>query len=302
MPYKMRNHLILGSITAAILLFGGYLALWSYPKKIDAKKTELFQVHQKMKQYEGIENEYARLDSMIREKRQRLTTMDKQFTSEETFAQTYDYLNSILSRIGFLEFNMNFVRKEDHGKFGYNVYSIRGEGPFPRIFQFIYYAEKGPRMYRVNRLTFNSTERTAPNSRSTALVVVFTMEVWSYFAKLDSLPAVTKQLADLSAPQVSNPFQPAMVRTAAVSAAAASALPPNTEKLVEAERAELKAVMAGKALVEYNGQVYVMKEGDRVYLGQLTHIDPDKNEVVFTLNKGGVPEKVTLQLKFEGGK
>ncbi len=295
MPYKMRNHLILGSFTALIFLLGGYLALWSYPKKIAAKKNELFQVYTQMKQYGDIEKEYSQLDSMIREKRQSLATMDKQFTSEETFAQTYDYLNSILGQIGFLEFNMNFVRKEDRGKFGYNVYSIRGEGPFSRVFQFIFYIEKGPRMYRISRLNLNSAERSGPNSRNSVLVIPFDMEVWSYFAKLDSLPAVTERLANLSAPQVANPFQLAVARPATL-----SSLPPNTEKLVEVQRAELKAVMAGKALVEYNGQVFVMKEGDRVYLGQLTHINPDKNEVVFTLNKGGVSETVTLQLKFGG--
>ncbi len=295
MSYKMRNHLILGSFTAVILLLGGYLVLWSYPGKISSRKNELTQVHTQLKQYEDIEREYFQLDSMIREKRQRLATLDKQFTSEETFAQTYDYLNSILGQIGFLEFNMNFVRKEDRGKFGYNVYSIRGEGPFSRVFQFIYYIEKGPRMYRISRLSLSSAERSGPNSRNSVQVVPFDMEVWSYFAKVDSLPAVSNRLASLSLPQVSNPFQPTTARAVTV-----SSLPPNTEKLVEVGRAELKAVMAGKALVEYNGQVYVMKEGDRVYLGQLTHINPDKNEVVFTLNKNGVSETVTLQLKFGG--
>lgn len=295
MPYKMRNHLILGSFTAMVLLLGGYLTLWSYPARIADRKKELTEVHTRLKQYEGIEREYFQLDSTIRQKKQRLATLDKQFAREETFAQTYDYLNSILGQIGFLEFNMNFVRKEDHGKFGYTVYSIRGEGPFSRVFQFVYYIEKGPRMYRINRLNLSSAERSGPNSRNPAPVTPFDMEIWSYFAKLDSLPAVTKRLESLSAPQVTNPFQLAVARPATV-----SNLPPNTENLVDVERAELKAVMVGKALVEYKGQVYVMKEGDRVYLGQLTHIDPAKNEVVFTLNKGGASEKVTLQLKFGG--
>lgn len=297
MSYTMRNNFILGSLTAAVLLVGGYYVLWFFPGKIAERKKELTEVHNQLKQYENIEGEFFQLDSMIREKRQRLTTLEKQFTSEETFAQTYDYLNSILGQIGFLEFNMNFVRKEDRGKYGYNVYSIRGEGAFSRVFQFIYYIEKGPRMYRISRLSLSSAERSGPNSRNPAQVIPFDMEVWSYFAKLDSLPAVTERLASLSAPQVANPFQLAVARPVAV-----SSLPPNTEKLVEVGRAELKAVMAGKALIEYNGQVHVMKEGDRVYLGQLTHINPDKNEVVFTLNKNGVSETVTLQLKFGGGK
>ena len=39
-----------------------------------------------------------------------------------------------------------------------------------------------------------------------------------------------------------------------------------------------------------------MWEGDQVYLGYLTEIDYDKNEVHFVLNKGGIIEKVTLEL------
>jgi hypothetical protein len=37
-------------------------------------------------------------------------------------------------------------------------------------------------------------------------------------------------------------------------------------------------------------------EGEQVYLGYLTKIDYDNNSVSFILNKGGIIEKVTLEL------
>ena len=40
-----------------------------------------------------------------------------------------------------------------------------------------------------------------------------------------------------------------------------------------------------------------MEVGDRVYLGHLAEIDKGKNQVVFTLNKGGFIETVTLKLR-----
>lgn len=288
MPYKIRNMIILGSITAIIFLLGGYLTLWSYPKKIDNMKRELILLHNQTKQYEGLEEQYFQLEELIEEKKQRLSKLDKNFTTEVTFAQTYDYLNSILKYIGYLEFNMNLVKKVDVGKFGYNIYSIRGEGSFSRIFQFIWYIEKGPQMFKIKRLGLHSMETTDPQTKRIRLVVPFEMEVWSYYANLDSLPRVTRSLKNVPARMVSNPFRPSILRS----------LPSNVDNLIEVERAQLKAVMADRILIEYGGKDQVMRKGDRVYLGRLERINPAKNEAVFVLNKGGIIERFTLQMNF----
>lgn len=288
MPYKIRNMIILGSITAIIFLLGGYLTLWSYPKKIDNMKRELILLHNQTKQYEGLEAQYFQLEELIEEKKQRLSKLDKNFTTEVTFAQTYDYLNSILKYIGYLEFNMNLVKKVDVGKFGYNIYSIRGEGSFSRIFQFIWYIEKGPQMFKIKRLGLHSMETTDPQTKRIRLLVPFEMEVWSYYANLDSLPRVTRSLKNVPARMVSNPFRPSILRS----------LPSNVDNLIEVERAQLKAVMADRILIEYGGKDQVMRKGDRVYLGRLERINPAKNEAVFVLNKGGIIERFTLQMNF----
>lgn len=288
MPYKIRNMIILGSITAIIFLFGGYLTLWSYPQKISDMKRELVSLHNQSKQYEGLEEQYFQLEELIKTKKHGLTKLEKNFSGEVTFARTYDYLNSILNYTGQLEFNMNFVRKEDKGKFGYAIYSIRGEGPFSKIFQFIWYIEKGPQMYKIKRLGLRSTETSKPGSRQAMLLVPFDMEVWAYYANLDSLPEITRSLKNVPAQSVSNPFQPSVQRSA----------PANPEKLVEVHKAELKAVMAGRIMIEYGGKTHIMQEGDRVYLGRLEKINPARNEAIFVLNKDGVTERFTLQMNF----
>ena len=292
MPYKIRNMIILGSITAVIFLFGGYLTLWSYPQKISDMKREIVHLHSQGKQYEGLEDQFFELEKLIGAKKLKLTQLEKNFSTEVTFAQTYDYLNGILNYIGFLEFNMNLVRKEDKGKYGYNIYSIRGEGPFSRIFQFIWYIEKGPQMYKIKRLGLHSMETTDPETRRARLAVPFEMEVWSYYANLDSLPRVTRSLKNVAPVNISNPFQPSILRS----------LPANVDKLVEVEKAELKAVMTGRVLIEYGGKVHVMQEGDRVYLGRLEKINPATNEALFVLNKGGIIEHFTLKMEFTNTK
>ena len=46
-------------------------------------------------------------------------------------------------------------------------------------------------------------------------------------------------------------------------------------------------------------QYYMLWEGDEVYLGYLTKINYENNTVAFVLNKGGIIEKVQLQLEKE---
>ena len=77
-------------------------------------------------------------------------------------------------------------------------------------------------------------------------------------------------------------------------------IPPNFDGLLEAERAELRAIVAGKALIaDHTGVVHMLKPGDEVYLGYVSRINPEKNEVEFTLNKGGIIEKFVLKLSFD---
>ena len=44
------------------------------------------------------------------------------------------------------------------------------------------------------------------------------------------------------------------------------------------------------------GRFNSLKVGDKVYLGYLTRIDPKRGEAEFTLNKGGIIEKVVLKI------
>jgi hypothetical protein len=77
-------------------------------------------------------------------------------------------------------------------------------------------------------------------------------------------------------------------------------LPPNTEGLLEVDGAKLLALIPdGAFIADAKGNTYMLWEGDQVYLGYLTKIDYNKNLVTFILNKGGIIEKVNLELQKE---
>lgn len=77
-------------------------------------------------------------------------------------------------------------------------------------------------------------------------------------------------------------------------------IPPNKEGLLDVQSASLLALIPdGAFLVDANGNTYLLWEGDKVYLGYLTNINYQTNEVSFVLNKGGIIESVTLKLDKE---
>ena len=63
------------------------------------------------------------------------------------------------------------------------------------------------------------------------------------------------------------------------------------------EDAKLEAISYDMVLIrDKKGGFTTLKVGDAVYLGYLTGINVENSEAVFTLNKGGIIEKVTLKV------
>ncbi len=68
--------------------------------------------------------------------------------------------------------------------------------------------------------------------------------------------------------------------------------------MLDVQSAELLALIPeGAFIADSKGTTYLLWEGDKVYLGYLTEIDYDENVVHFVLNKGGIIEKITLNLE-----
>lgn len=289
MPYKFKNLAVLLSVTTIVVLAGAYLTLWSYPRQIDETRRQLLQTNKAAAQLSGIESEFYILEKQINEKKEKLAGLEKEFITEVTFATTYDYLNSILQHIGFLEFNMNFVRTVDKGDYGYSIFSIRGQGSFQRLYQFIYYLENGPQLYQIDKISLHSVEVKDEKTQQPKLVLPFQMEIRAYYSKFQDLPQIRHNLSRVRPRLAQNPFRPAILKS----------LPGNVDNLIDARRAELRGIFTNRIMLEYDGKTHILKQGDRVYLGHLSKIDPGRNEAVFTLNKGGIVERVVLKLEFK---
>ena len=187
------------------------------------------------------------------------------------------------------DFDMLYQGTKKAGGYQYNVYNIKGEGPFHKIYNFISYLEKGPLFYKIERLILRMVENKDPETKVYQIIVPFEMEIWALFADVPDLPPIRRSLRSVKVSRVSNPFYPFIYRD----------LPANTDELPEVERAELKAILKDKVLIaDVEGNIHELIEGDKVYLGYLKSINPDNNEAEFILNKGGIVEKFSLYLRF----
>ncbi len=289
MPYKTRNTLILLAFLVIISVIGAYFIIYRYPKKINEAKAEIRRIEQQINALGDLQIELYNLQKQIKEEQEKLTQLDKQIVPDVTPAMTYSYLNSILNYAGFVKFDMLYMGSKKAQKYAYNIYDIKGEASFDNIYKFIWYIERGPQIYRISRLNLRGVETRDEQTRRFQIVVPFQMEVHALYADVKDLPPIKRTLADVKVEEVENPFVPYIYRE----------LPPNIRGLLEVERADLKAVIPGRAFVaDHTGKIHVLKEGDEVYLGYVTKIDIEKNQVEFTLNKAGIVEKFVLKLRF----
>ncbi len=75
---------------------------------------------------------------------------------------------------------------------------------------------------------------------------------------------------------------------------------PNRDELLDVQTGQLLALIPdGAFLTDASGRTYLLWEGDQVYLGYLTEIDFKNSRVHFIVNKGGIIEKITLELSKE---
>ncbi|RMG68779.1 MAG: hypothetical protein D6715_01270 [Calditrichaeota bacterium] len=289
MEYKTRNQLILLLFNLIIGLGAAGLMFYYFPGKEKKLTKQIAGIEKSLNNLAGIEEQLAQVQKLLGQKEERLKQLDKQVRSRNTASYTYDYLNKILHYAGDIKFDIVKVGSKTADGYKYNVYNIKGETSYQNFFRLIWYLERGPEIFKIERLNVTGVESKDPLTNRTRLVVPFEMELWALYSDVENIPPIKRTLADVRPVRSKNPFRPLVYRN----------LTPNTEGLVEPERAELKGIVGDKAFVaNYDGKIHVLHEGDPVYLGYVAKIDAARNQVIFTLNKGGLIDHVTLKLRF----
>jgi hypothetical protein len=279
--FKIRNSIALAVIILIVSVIGSYATFFYQPKKIDQNIKETVKIESQLQdnaeQLSAIEHNQLKL----RETLHRWNNRIKEISESDVSSQTYGYLSEIIDESGAqqLKMNLSLGGTYNKGVFGYNTYKISGESEFPNIFRFMWLLENGRKLYKISKISIQSSEVSDDSLEYPSISLRYDMEVDAYFTAQSTLGMPVMKPDSTPQPITSNPFFPTIL----------AQTPANIRKLINVDRISVKATANGKALVMIeDGKIITMQVGDEVYLGKVSNIIPKEGVVEFTLNDGGI--------------
>jgi hypothetical protein len=287
--YKLRNSIALGILLFMILAVGTYIRAFNLPKRVKVMEKEIAKIDEELQNTPNLINQFNDLSATLTDTQKRWAARNKDIPPVDVTSQSYAYFSRLIDLSGEVKLDMVYTGGVSKGSYGYNTYSLKGEAPFENLYRFIWYLENDRRLYKIQSITLKGLEIASTEKTPGGVLVTFDMIVHAYFSSVSELSSSLGERG-ISPNQLSvDPFAPVI----------SAGLPPNTRDLVEIERSELKAVIPGKAFVLDQGNtIRTMQEGDEVYLGYVTKVDPEGGRIECTLNKGGIIEKVALSIRY----
>lgn len=286
MSFKLRNTIILLALLLFTIGIGVWRLVFHYPHLIESFEQQIQDIDQSIVQIPELEETLKQARVIIGEREELLANLDKTVEPDVSMAEAFAYFDQIQDRYGSIRFTLTYKNERMAKGFGERTFTLQGEGSYRTVFSLIWALERGPKVFVIDRLSMRGVEGSGDDK---TVIIPFDMTVRALFADVSGLPPIKRKLTDVRVPWVRNMFYPLISKD----------LPANTRGLVEVERAELRAILPGRALVaDHRGKVHVLAEGDEVYLGYLTKVDPNRNLAEFTLNKGGIVERFQLRLQF----
>jgi len=290
LSYKKRNGLILVAFILIIASVGVYYSNFYFPPRIEAIEVEIADIEAKVEDIPRMQQELENYRNIKNMNTDKLKNLDKEVESYVPPAQTYAYFDRIQDRYGDMKMDVAFAKTVQMQGYGYNTFTINGEAYFDNLMRLIWALERGPKIYRITRLSMRGREEIDKDRGIMQVFVPYEMEIWTFFSESQDFPPIKRTLADLRMPNFYNAFWPMIYKD----------VPPNVNNLLEVDNARVQAILPGKAIViAKDGRVMTLHEGDRVYLGYVSKIDNVRNRIEFTLNKGGIYERKFLTLNFE---
>lgn len=288
MSYIIRNTIVLGVVLLIVAGLGIYLTMFSAPKKLKTIEQNIKAIEIKLQNTPDLANEYNLKTSELESIKKRWETRNKDLPPKDITGETYGYLNSTIDVSGEVRMDMTYVGPRDFGKYGYNVYSLKGEASFANLYKFISYIENGRRLYKISGLNLRGYESKSRETGETKILVTFEMELQAYYSSVPELNEAPGSKVYVPTRLGANPFYPLILRD----------IPAPQPDEIEIERSSLTAIIPGKAfIIDQNQKSQTLEEGDPVYLGYVTRILPEQGKIECLLNKGGVAERFELNIR-----
>ncbi|MSS71960.1 MAG: hypothetical protein EXS64_10780 [Candidatus Latescibacteria bacterium] len=309
MRYAVRNTVILGILWLLVIVAGVLYERRRAETLLRLRQREK-QVTAKLEEVSGYVAIYEDVRQTLRQLQGRWQSRPRVLMAQDDPGRTFAYLNDILDLPeAFVTFDFTYVGRVDSTSFSQNTYTLSGDGDFRSLAHFIWFIEHGQPFYALSNLdvrgnpgfkmpVIDSNEPVVPGAKAPALVydpdrVQFNMTFRVYFSPNSHVQDTLFVLDQDPPPLDTNPFRPLIH----------DELPVNTKGLFEVAGAQLRGVGYRKAfLVDKGGKLHVLREGDPVFMGALSRVDQARNRVEFLLNRGGIADKVVLEVQLQGEK
>lgn len=290
MTGKVKNTIIMIIILIAIAVGGGLFNYVFLKGKVEdreakVKELKLFQLDTESleQQLVFLKKRVAELDSILANRKYNIP-----FNLPQT--DFFDFVNKVSFSFSPDSYvNIEYEEMEVSPNFNIFHYVLNGIAEFNDLHTLIYAIEESKLLKKITSLDLTNNVKVGQDGMPHYLVT-FKFKVAVFYSN-DNRFYVTKYTENSLVPNpVYDIFYP-LIR---------NEIPPNKDGLLDVQSASLLALIPdGAFLVDANGNTYLLWEGDKVYLGYLTNINYQTNEVNFVLNKGGIIETVTLKLDKE---
>jgi hypothetical protein len=248
--------------------------------------------------FERLYSQSDKIESSAEEAVRKWRARYKYIPARMEVADIVQYLEN-LTRSGFEGFNIRLEGITNRSDFKYYTFAVSGTAYYTNLYDFIWHIENNREYYQVRDVAINyaAVYKANPGTgvRRRLDMVGFSFKLDAFFAGVeglsaepDSLRPVPRQLLPAHA-AAHDSFFP-VVRTD---------LPPNDQMLPDVQGATLISILGTQAIIQDRVGQHVLREGDAVYLGSVTRIDPFNSTLRATLNKGGVTEVIELKMKVD---
>jgi len=285
MSYAIRNTIIL-LVTLLIIVAGE----WSYINFLQKPNLERLEESFQQKQNDlnskqAIAEGYEELLAAYENALERIENYDKALYKNNNPDDVFEYLSTINTGNSTLTYDFIYSDSLIQDQYGTIITDISGSGTYQSLVNFINKLENSQLINKVSNLNI-SPENNPENYDE----VNFSFAVNSLYERVQVLDSVeSKNIIRFdSTISTFNPFYP-LIR---------DSFEANEEGLLNVETSRLVGLSGDKVFViDQNGNLVTLKEGDRVYLGTLQAIDMNARTATFSLDKGGIIETITLEVK-----
>jgi hypothetical protein len=290
MNKKLKSTFGLIGLLLLILITGGIYIFMFQNSSIAEKKDKLEELNansydpvELAERYATLKVRSAILDSVLSSRK---FNIPKDLSS----IKFYNFVNNVLSNFSEnTQVNIEFLNKERDKEFFVYGYKLTGNGFYNEVFRLIYSIEQSKELKKITSADFGNLIKTDEDGIPRFLIN-FEIIVKVYHSNDSRFAPEEFVENNLRTGPIYDAFYP-LIR---------NEIPPNIDELLDVQAAKLLALIPEGAFVaDTHGNTYLVWEGEQVYLGYLTKIDYEANRVSFILNKGGIIERVNLELERE---